>query len=111
MRTKIGNNFEFSIFFHFLFFLSLSSVSSPLAHNVPAAWRSWGINCTQFGLSPPVKGHNRNTDYHFTPNFAKPLVRSWLFLIAMVLSYSMVSSVQHYANCLTAPPYEGLPIR
>ena len=29
----------------------------PLAPNVPAAWRSWGGNCTQFGQSLQVKGN------------------------------------------------------
>jgi len=51
--------------------------SARIADNVPAAWRSWGGNCTQFGLSPAVKGHNEIRIITSAPNFAKPLVVRW----------------------------------
>ena len=86
----------------FLFSLSLPTALPPLADNVPAAWRSWGVNCTQFGLSPPVKGHNRNSDYHFTPNFAKPLVRgsrfSQLAILYFVFRLSPSLKLQYYQS-------------
>jgi len=37
--------------------MSVSPTSLPqISDNVPAAWRSWGVNCTQFELTPTVKG-------------------------------------------------------
>jgi hypothetical protein len=65
-------------------FLRLPTALPLLADNVPAALRSWGGNCTPFGLSPTV---NRNTAAWVitsTPNFAKPLVSGWLFLRSFV---------------------------
>ena len=50
-----------------------------IAHNVPAAWRSWGGNCTQFGLSPAVNEHKKIRTITSPPNFAKPLVICWHF--------------------------------
>ena len=53
--------------------------SCRIAYNVPAALRSWGVNCTQFGLSLTVLVPAAVWVVTPPPNFVKPLVKRWHF--------------------------------
>ena len=48
-------NYFLELLTHFIYFAFFLRIRS-LADNEAAAWRSWGGNCTQFGLTPTVKG-------------------------------------------------------
>ena len=61
------------------------AASASLTGNVPAAWRSWGGNCTQFGLTPTVKGRTEIRTITSPPISPNRLLHAGLFSFYLLI--------------------------
>jgi len=70
-----------------------------LAYHVAAAWRSWRFNCTQFGLTPTVKGRTEIRIVNSPPILPNRFLRQFIFLFLLLfLSFFLNSNMFLFSN-------------